>query len=102
MKGLVGVFAILFVVGFLFLTLGVFKGDVTYLKENGPAYLKSLGYEVLGYEGFQRGVWGGKAWFLIRRPDAPEILYSCFLIERRGEIHFYYPTPHINRAIVED
>ena len=68
--------------------------DVDYLKENGPAYFESLGFTVLGYEGFKRGIFGGKVWFYVSPKDLPSARYSHYIIERRGEIHWYYGISH--------
>ena len=68
--------------------------NVDYLKENGPQYFEEKGFEVLGYEGYQWSIWGGRTWFYLRRPEMPNVFYSHFLIKRGGEIHRYYGKAH--------
>ena len=63
--------------------------DVAYLKVKGPAFLQTLGWITDGYEGYQWGFWGGKVWYQIHRKETPWAIYSIYLIERNGEIHFY-------------
>jgi uncharacterized protein YceK len=66
--------------------------QVNYLKEHGPKFLQSMGFEVIAYEGYQWGMFGGKVWYQIRDPKNPNVRYSVWLIHRGGEIHFYMPT----------
>ncbi len=74
---------------FFIMLLASCTNDIPYLKTNGKAYLESMGFEVIGYEGFQWGIFGGKCWFLITDPRHKNIRYSVFLIERAGEINLY-------------
>lgn len=65
--------------------------DIPMLQRVGPEYLASMGFRVIGYEGFQWCIWGGKCWFLVTDPKYDNIRYSVFLIKRAGEIHLYSP-----------
>lgn len=65
--------------------------NIPEIKSVADAYFKNMGWEVLGYEGYQWGLWGGKAWYLVRDPSIPDARYSVFLIKRGGEIHLYNP-----------
>jgi len=84
------------VLGILITVVIVLSGclvDVDELKVNGPKYFSSMGYDVLGYEGYQRGVFGGKVWFFVRDRETG-FKYSHYLIKRGGEYHWYYGTDH--------
>jgi len=66
--------------------------DVEYIKENAPNYLESLGYTVLGSDGFTGGyLYGGSVFFQTKRIDTPNLIYSIQVVEWRGELQSYDP-----------
>jgi len=67
------------------------RRNIDYLKDRAPAFYENLGYEVIGYEGYQHSiVAGGKVWHMLRRPGSPTI-YSANIIKWGGEVHLYGP-----------
>ena len=73
--------------------------DVDELKANGPKYFEGMGYKVLGYEGYQWDVWGGRVWFFVQDKETG-LKYSHFLIKRGNEYHWYYGNDH-QQALVK-
>lgn len=87
----------------LFLILIVLAGctvNIPILKAKGPAYLQSLGWVVDGYEGYQWGFWGGKAWYTVHRKETPWAIYSIYLIYRGREVQFYTPSDMNPKAVI--
>lgn len=53
--------------------------NVPDLNANAPGYLQSLGFEVLGREGFTYGLLsqpGGCVWYTMRRAEQPATVYT--------------------------
>ena len=65
--------------------------DIDKLKVAAPEYLEKMGYEIVGYEGYQGGyVSGGGVWYQAR--DKNGYLYTMEVKEWRGELHLYNIT----------
>ena len=58
---------------------------------------QSVGYECIGYEGFQWGFWGAfgyggaHVWHALKREKAPGIIYSGSIQKWGDELHVYGP-----------
>jgi len=75
--------------------LGCGTNNLDYVKENAKATWSSVGYDVIGYEGyswgFQCGTYGGAhVWHTLER-NANGIIYSGYLQRWGDEIHVYGP-----------
>lgn len=73
------------------LSFTVGRRNIEYVKDRAPAFYENMGYEIVGYEGYQHGiVAGGGVWHMLQRPGSPT-LYSAKLIKWGGELHLYGP-----------
>ena len=82
----------------LLATKGCNSNNLEYVKKHGPDKWRSIGFEIAGYDGYQRrlgyGTYGGAQvwWYLKRVPDTG-LLYNGY-IERWGdELHVYNLKP---------
>jgi hypothetical protein len=73
------------------------SSNLDYVKNNASTVWKSVGYEVIGYDGFQWGFWipftlygGAKVWYSLKR-DNNGIIYNGYLQSWGNEIHVYGP-----------
>jgi hypothetical protein len=67
--------------------------NVDYVKAHATERWAELGYETVGYEGYQWGPFsGGSVWHQLKRSDTPGVLYSGYLQKWGDEIHVYGPT----------
>lgn len=77
---------------------GCSSGNLEYTKESACAQWKRVGYECVGYEGFQWGFWGfndyggAYVWHTLRRTEAPGIIYTGAIQRWGNEYHVYGPT----------
>lgn len=64
--------------------------NVPWVKEQASAAAVQLGYDIIGYEGYQwRPVCGGMVWYtLARRPDNG-IIYHAGFVKWGNEVHIY-------------
>jgi hypothetical protein len=87
---------ILFAVMVLFVSSCSYQ-NLDYVKERAEKTWASVGYEIIGYEGFQWGVTftgahgGAKVWYSLKR-DNNGIIYTGFLQRWGDEIHVYGPN----------
>lgn len=72
--------------------------NLEYIQKNCvPQTWQSVGYEPIGYEGFQWGFWGlfgyggAKVWYSLRRTTDNGIIYTGFLWRWGNECHVYGP-----------
>lgn len=95
MKRLIVVIIVVICISFL---TGCGSGNLDYVKERGPEKWKEVGFEVVGYEGFQWVFWGfnsyggAKVWWNLRRMlEGNNITYTGCLQRWGDEIHVYGP-----------
>lgn len=66
--------------------------NVDWVKERGPQKWKEMGYEIVGYEGYQWGIIaGGDVWWSLKRKDSPGVIYSGYLVKWNNELMVYGP-----------
>lgn len=76
---------------------GCSYSNLNELKSKSCDRWKSIGYECIGYEGYQWGLWyggrygGAHVWHSLRRDGAPGIIYSGYTSMWGDEIHIYGP-----------
>jgi len=69
-------------------------GNLDYVKEHAEERWESVGFEIIGYEGYQWGFWGyntyggAKVWYNLKKSDN-NIMYNGFLRRWGDEIHVY-------------
>ena len=65
--------------------------NVPWVKDHAPEAAKQLGYEIVGYEGYQwSAVFGGMVWYTLRRiPEDNGIIYHAGFTKWGGEVHIY-------------
>ena len=69
--------------------------NLDYIKEHADQRWEDLGFEVVGYEGYQWGmtVWpgygGAKVWYVLNRIPNNGIIYGGYLQMWGDEIHMY-------------
>lgn len=84
---------IAFVLGLAGYTIVGTEGRVQAIKAQAPAAIANHNWNVIGYEGYQRGSWsnhGGKVWYHVEDNKNPNIRYRVYLTQWNNEIHFYY------------
>jgi len=75
---------------------GCSYANLDYVKQHAVKTWESVGYEVIGYEGFQWAMTytpnhgGAKVWYSLKRQDNG-IIYTGFLYRWGDEIHVYGP-----------
>lgn len=74
------------VIGALF-AVGCSK-NVEHIKANAEKTFKTAGFEIITYEGYQRGFMGGNVWYLIKQPNK-DTIYEAALVKWGDEIHIY-------------
>lgn len=71
--------------------------NVDYVKERGAARWREVGYEPIGYEGYQWGLWfgpgygGASVWWSLRRVPDNGTIYTGYLRRWGDELHVYGP-----------
>lgn len=82
-----------FIVVFMFI-IGCGYGNIDYIKQHASETLKSNGFEIIGYQGYDIGygipftVYGGaNVWYTIK--DKEGVVYECALKRWNNEIHIY-------------
>ena len=74
-------------------------------KANACATFNAVGYECVGYEGYQWGTWvggsygGAKVWYTLRVKDVPSTLFTGF-VQRWGDEYHVYSVSPVNRNMV--
>lgn len=80
------------------LTYGVVgtSGNVEYIKAAAPFEMKSRGWEILRYEGYQFGSFsthGGKVWYHVKDLNHSNTYYRVCVSMWGDELQFYYGEP---------
>jgi hypothetical protein len=67
-------------------------------KENACTRFADIGYQCVGYEGFNWGFWlggrygGAKVWYSLKRADNPTVIYTGYAQYWGSELHIYGPA----------
>ena len=75
---------------------GCSSGNIDYVKEHGPDKWREIGFEPVGYEGFQWGLGGlntyggAKVWWRLRK-DGSNVSYTGYIQRWGDELHVYGP-----------
>ena len=57
-------------------------------KLNAPQFLAAQGFTVVGYQGYEYGLFsGGRAWYTMSKNN---ITYQAMVMNWYGELHLYY------------
>lgn len=81
--------------GLIYLAVGT-TANLDHVKARAEARWQEVGYQVVGYEGYQRGVTllpeygGARVWYSLRRAET-NIIYTGYLTRWGNEIHVYGP-----------
>jgi len=87
--------AIIFIVMFF---TGCSSSNLDDVKANACKTWESVGYDCIGYEGYQWGLWlggdygGAAVWHTLTRKQAPNIIYSGYVKKWGDEYHVYGPS----------
>jgi hypothetical protein len=79
------------------LLCGCSPGNLDYVKEESKEIWNSVGYEIVGYEGYQWGFWGfntyggARVWYRVDQIEDNGITYTGYLQRWGDEIHVYGP-----------
>lgn len=65
---------------------GCNAANVPDLKANAPAAIEANGFQVVGYQGYQYGIFGGYVWYTAKRDG---IVYEMAVMKWSGEYHLY-------------
>jgi len=82
---------------FMVFISGCSYSNLDYVKQHAKETWESVGYQVIGYEGFEWGStltpWhgGARVWYSLKRENNG-IIYTGFLKRWGDEIHVYGPT----------
>ncbi len=62
--------------------------NVNYVKSKSKEVARSNHLEIVGYEGYQWGMFGGDVWYIFKRiPDNNITYHGCFFKRPNNEIH---------------
>lgn len=95
MKNKIMKIGVLAIVCIAMLGSGCSKGNLDYVKENAEARWLDNGFEVIGYDGWQRGFWGfgdhggAKVWYRLRNIEDNGVTYKGLLWRWGDELHIY-------------
>lgn len=64
----------------------MFSRNIKHIRAEAPAFLNSLGFEVLGEDWYGLGIRGGTISFLIKEKSNPNILYMCWVKSWFGKL----------------
>jgi len=88
---------ILLIVGLLYLT-GCSYSNLDYVKEHGEKRWLELGYQPVGYEGYEWGILGfgtnyggANVWWRVKNIPDNGVTYTGYLKRWGDEIHVYGP-----------
>ena len=76
---------------------GCSSSNLDHVKESAEETWKQVGYNIVGYEGFQWGFWGfrgyggAKVWYRLEQIPDNGITYTGYLQQWGDEIHIYGP-----------
>ena len=81
------------IIALLALALPCSSANRDYLKEHACKRWQEVGYECVGYEGYNYGslVHGAAVWHTLKRKEAPGIIYTGSTRLWGDEIHIYGP-----------
>ena len=89
----------LVVVCFMLMGLyGCSSGNLDHVKEHGPEKWNEIGFQVVGYEGFEWGFWGlnhyggAEVWWRLKRIPDNGISYTGYIQRWGNELHVFGPT----------
>lgn len=75
------------------LLVGCSSNRVDDIKAHAEARWRELGFEVVGYDGYQLGgpgaCWGGAVWYILRKIPDNGITYGGYLCKWGNEYHMY-------------
>ena len=66
------------------------------IKARAPEAIEERNWEILRYEGYQRGAWanhGGKVWYHTKDLGNDNTYYRVRITLWGGELHFHYGQP---------
>lgn len=64
--------------------------NVSYIKEHAEKRWSESGFNIVTYEGYQCGIYGGYVYYHVtKKEDRKGIRYSGALMKRGNEIHIY-------------
>ena len=97
-----------FVIFITFVLLAIFvygavgtEGRVDKIKKLAITDISSRGWDILRYEGYQRGSFGehgGRVWYHVANKDDKSIQYRIYITLWGGELHYSYGAPEkLNR-----
>jgi len=69
-------------------------GNLDYIKDRADERWSSMGFEIVGYDGFQWGMGlgtygGARVWYVLKKSPDNGVLYSGYLSRWGEEIHMY-------------
>ena len=79
------------------LTVGCSSGNLEEVKNKAEETFESVGFEVVGYEGFQWGFWGfntyggANVWYRLNKIPDNGISYTGYIQRWGDEYHVYGP-----------
>jgi len=82
----------------ILLLVGCSPGNLDYVKKHGPDKFREIGFEPVGYEGYQWGKWGfndyggAKVWWRLNKIPHNGITYSGYIQRWGNELHVYGPN----------
>ena len=80
------------------LLVGCSSGNLDYVKEHGPDKFREIGFEPVGYAGFNWGFWGfnnyggAEVWWRLEKIPNNGISYTGYIIRWGDELHVYGPS----------
>lgn len=81
------------------------EGRVADIKRGAEQRIQAAGFNVLRYEGYQRGSWcnhGGKAWYQVQESTNPNIRYRVYVTLWNGELMLTYgPAENVSNLQVK-
>jgi hypothetical protein len=72
------------------------EGRVSEIKERAIKEIPETGWNILRYQGYQRGSWarhGGKVWYHVENADNPSNRYNIYVTLWRGKLRYHYGSP---------
>jgi hypothetical protein len=79
------------------MSAGCAPANLQEVKEKSCQAWERVGFECIGYEGYQWGMWfgggngGDKVWNTLKRAESPGIIYSGSVQKWGDELHVYGP-----------
>lgn len=76
---------------------GCSSSNLEQAKQQACERWKQVGYQCVGYEGYEIGMWfggqygGAKVWHSLRREENPSVIYTGYVQFWGDELHIYGP-----------